>query len=153
MEPVLLRAVVVLVGLGVLVLAGRWWQRRDGRVTAPATGDDRARLRAEQLDDVGLDLDGASAGALLLGSPTCAPCTTVKRILTEVASQREGFRWTYADAADHLDIAAEHRVLRVPTLFLVDGDGRILARTSGVPAQQELSDVLDRGGDLAEDAA
>jgi thiol-disulfide isomerase/thioredoxin len=153
MDPVLLRALAVLGGLALLVLAGRWWQRRDGRVATSPVSDDRARLRAEQLAEVGLDLDGASAGALLLGSPTCAPCTTVKRILTEVASQREGFRWTYADAADHLDIAAEHRVLRVPTLFLVDGDGRILARTSGVPAQQELSDVLDRGGDLAEDAA
>jgi hypothetical protein len=152
MDPVLLRAVLVLAGLAVLTLAGRWWQRRDGRVTTAAV-DDRARLRAEQLADVGLDLHGASAGALLLGSPTCAPCTTVKRILTEVADQREGFRWSYADAADHLDIAEEHRVLRVPTLFLVDADGRILARTSGVPAQQELTDVLDRGGDLAEDAA
>ncbi len=147
MDPVVLRSVLVLVGLAVLVLAGRWWQRRDGRITATDARDDRVRLRADQLDDVGLDLDGASAGALLLGSPTCAPCTTVKRILTEVADQRDGFRWTYADAADHLDIAEEHRVLRVPTLFLLDAEGRILARTSGVPAQQELTDVLDRGGE------
>lgn len=158
-DPVLLRLLLVLAGLAVVVAAGAWWQRRDGRVqvTAPGTdedADDTAhRLSPAQLGDVGLDLRGAEAGAVLLGSPTCAPCTSVKRILGEVADQRDGFRWVYADAAEHLDLAREHRVLRVPTLFVVDPQGRILARTSGVPAQDDLTAVLDRGADLDEFAA
>jgi hypothetical protein len=52
------------------------------------------------------------------------------------------------DAADHLDLARTHHVLRVPTLFVLDRRGRILARTSGVPAERDLLRVLDREGDL-----
>lgn len=162
MDPLVLRLLLVIAGLAVVVAAGAWWQRRDGRlkVTAPAdaastadTADERHRLTDEQLHAVGLELTEATAGAVLLGSPTCAPCTVVKRILGEVADQRDGFRWVYADAADHLDLAREHRVLRVPTLFVVDGEGHILARTSGVPAQDDLTAVLDRGADLDDVAA
>jgi thiol-disulfide isomerase/thioredoxin len=150
MDPVLLRLLLVVASVAVVAAFGWWWQRRDGRVRAVA--DDQARLTDDQLADVALDLDGAEAGALLLGSTTCGSCTAVKRILGEVAEQRPGFRWVDVDAGDHLDLASAHRVLRVPTLFVVDPDGRILARTSGVPAQQELVEVLDRGGDL-DDAA
>lgn len=140
MDPVLLRAVSVAVGLVVLTLLGRWWQGRDGHVRL---AEDGARLASEHLDAVGLDLRGASAGAVLLGSPTCAPCLHAKRVLSELATERDGFRWTYADAADHLALAAEHGVMRVPTLFVVEPSGRILARTSGVPNADELRRVLD----------
>jgi hypothetical protein len=54
----------------------------------------------------------------------------------------------YADAADHLALADEHRVMRVPTLFMVAADGRIMARSSGVPRHDDLRRVLDAGGDL-----
>lgn len=151
MDPVLMRLLAVLAGLAVVAAAGWWWQRRDGRLreTGPTVDDDAARLSREQLAAVGLDLDGAEAGAVLLGSPTCAPCTTVKRILGEVADDRAGFRWVYADASEHLELTRDHKVLRVPTLFVVDVQGRILARTSGVPGQDELTAVLDRDTDLA----
>ena len=41
MDPVLLRLLLVLAGLAVVVAAGAWWQRRDGRVqvTAPPAPD------------------------------------------------------------------------------------------------------------------
>lgn len=155
-DPIVLRLLLVLVGLAVVVAAGAWWQRRDGRIVVTddaVDDDDAARLSDDQLRAVGLDLDDVTAGAVLLGSPTCAPCTTVKRILGEVADQRDDFRWVYADAADHLELTREHRVLRVPTLFVVDTGGRILARTSGIPAQDELTDVLDRGTGLDDVAA
>jgi thiol-disulfide isomerase/thioredoxin len=143
----ILRLLLVLAVVGAAAAVGWWWQRRDGRVRASAPGShhgfDRDQLRA-----VGLDPAGTEAVALLLGSPTCAPCETVKRILAEVAEARPGFRWRYADAADHLDLAERHHVMRVPTLFLLEPDGRILARTSGVPAARDLLRVLDRDGGL-----
>lgn len=140
MDPVLIRALAVALGVVVVVLVGRWWQGRDGRVRL---GGDGVALGRHHLDALGLDLRGASRGAVLLGSPTCTPCVQVKRMLTELASQREGFRWVYAEAADHLALTEEHRVMRVPTLFVVDAAGRVLARISGVPDAEELSRVLD----------
>ena len=140
MDPLLLRALAVATGLIVLTLLGRWWQRRDGRVRIADEGE---VLVADHLDALGLDLRGASAGAVLLGSPTCAPCVQVKRVLSDLEDERDGFRWVYADAADHLALTAEHRVLRVPTLFVLEPTGRILARTSGVPDGDELRRLLD----------
>jgi thiol-disulfide isomerase/thioredoxin len=151
MSPVVLRLLLVLGLVALVALAGWWWNRRDGRVRA--TDDDAPRVDAGHLDAVGLDLDGAAAGAVLLGSPTCAPCVTVERILGELAADRPGFRWVKVDAADHLELTEAHKVLRVPTLLVVDGDRRLLARTSGVPAHDDLAAVLDGDADLEGAAA
>lgn len=142
MDPILTRALVVIAIVALVLVAGWLVKRRDGAVRAAGTD---ARLHDEHLAAVGLDLTDAHAGAVLLGSPTCAPCDTVKDVLGDLAEEREGFRWVYADAAEHLHIAEEHRVLRVPTLFVVAPDGRILARTSGVPHHDDLRRVLDLG--------
>lgn len=144
MTDLLLRALLVLAVVAGASAIGWWVQRRDGRLREAAD----ARFDAAQLRAVGLDPHGADAVALLLGSPTCAPCATVQRILGEVAASRPRFRWVYADAADHLDIAESHRVMRVPTLFILAPDGRIVARTSGVPTIDDVVAVLDRDGSL-----
>lgn len=145
MSPVVVRLLIVAAVVAGAALAGWWWQRRDGRVTTEPAGDGRrAAFGPDQLDAVGLDPSGAEALGVLLSSPGCAPCRTVRGILGEVAADRESFRWVAVDAADHLRLAEEHHVMRVPTLFVLAPDGHILARTSGVPATRELVDVLDR---------
>lgn len=151
MEPLLLRALLVGVLVVMVVVLGRLWQRRDGRVKA-APQVDGPVLADGDLDALGLDLRGAGAAAVLFGSPTCAPCERVKQVLGELESERDGFRWVYADAAQHLDMTRAHRVMRVPTLLLVEPTGRVLARTSGVPRTDDLRRVLD-GGDPATLAA
>lgn len=141
---VLVRLGVVLVLIGVAAAFGWWWNRRSGSVREVRGGG----FGPEQLREVGLTREGVEAYALLLGSPTCAPCATVKRILGEVADERPDFAWVYADAGEHLALAKDHHVMRVPTLFVLDPQGRILARTSGVPGKRDLVRVLDREGDL-----
>lgn len=140
MEDVLVRLAVVVAILLVVGAAGWWWTRRSGTVRDDGDG----RFAAHELAAVGLNGSGPEVRALLLGSPTCAPCRSVKEVLAEVQAVRDGFRWVSVDAADHLPIAREHHVLRVPTLFVIGRDGRILARTSGVPATRELLRVVDR---------
>jgi thiol-disulfide isomerase/thioredoxin len=147
-DPILLRAVVVALVVVATLVVGRWWQRRDGAVRTNVDQADRVDPR--HLAAVGLDLDRVSAGAVLLGSPTCAPCETVKEMLGTLAAERSGFAWVYADAADHLELAGAHRVLRVPTLLVLGDDGAVVARASGVPRADELRRVLDEHGvDLA----
>lgn len=141
MTPLVLRLVLVLGLLASVALAGWWWNRRDGRVRR--VEDPTTRVSPAHLAAVGLDLDGATAGAILLGSPTCVPCVAVERVLAELAATRPGFRWVKVDAADHPELTEAHRVLRVPTLLAIDDEGRLLARTSGVPTASELAAVLD----------
>lgn len=145
MDPVLLRALAVATLFVAMLAAGRWWQRRDGRIRD--AGD--AALASDHLDALGLDLDDAHAGAILLGSDSCSPCESVKQVLGQLEAERRGFRWVYADAADHLELAEAHRVMRVPTLFVIERSGRIIARTSGVPRTDDLRRVLDAQGGLS----
>jgi glutaredoxin len=144
MEDVLARLLLVAAILAVVGVAGWWWRRRDGRIrTAETSGDAPLAFDEAQLAEVGLSIDGASAGALLLSSPTCGSCVQVQRILTEVADRRPDFAWVTVDAGEHLDLARRHHVLRVPTLFVLDRDGHLLARTSGIPARHELEQLLE----------
>ncbi|MDP8960852.1 MAG: thioredoxin family protein [Actinomycetota bacterium] len=159
LPPVLLRLLIVVAVVAAALAVGVWWRGRDGRMTQPARGGMRrrkspasakrvssrdGRFAEEQLAAVGLDGRAGEVRALLLGSPTCAPCRTVRRVLAEVSEARPHFRWVTVDAGDYLDIARDHHVLRVPTLFVIDHDGWILARTSGVPAERDLLKVVDR---------
>lgn len=139
-DPVLVRLVLVALGIALVAAVGWWWTRRDGRVR-DAGGD--VHVAADHLADVGLDVGGARAGAVLLGSPTCSSCAAVEQLLGDLAADRDDFRWVKVDAADHLDLAQAHRVLRVPTLLVVDADRRLLARTAGVPARDDLAALLD----------
>ncbi len=136
-----MRLLIVVAVVSLATVLGRWWSSRDGRVR---TDEGHARLEQRELESVGLNGDGAPVQALLLGSPTCAPCEQVKHILGEVERERPYFRWVEVDAGDHLDLTRAHRVMRVPTLFVLDTDGIILARTSGIPAVHDLVRIVDR---------
>lgn len=143
MEPLLLRVALVLVVVLLTTLAGRVWQRRDGRIAAtPDSGRDHR-------PGLGLELDHQGPQAVLFGSATCAPCDTVKGLLAEVESERDDFRWHYVDAGDRLDLADQHAVRRVPTLLVLDHRGEIVARTSGVPERTALAAALSHPMDPA----
>jgi thiol-disulfide isomerase/thioredoxin len=146
MDDILLRLVAVVALAVVVALAGRLWRARDGRVHASdehsPTG---ARAATLALAEVGIaaPLPSGTHAAVLLGSPTCAPCDTVKGLLTDLEGERDDFLWTSVDVDDHIDLVRDLRVMRVPTLLIVDDAGRIVARSSGVPRVQELRRVLD----------
>lgn len=145
MDPVLARLVAVLGVVVLATLAGRWFQSRDGRVTDAR--DDQPRLAPEHLRALGVEVSSGSTAAVLFGSPTCSPCDTVKGLLRELQDEQPAFRWSYVDAADHLELADAHRVRRVPTLLVLDGDGAVTSRTAGVPQRDELRRAV--GMDLA----
>lgn len=140
MDPLILRGVMVGGLVVVVVLFGLVWRRRDGQLRRV---DEHTRLDADHLDAVGLDLRDAHAGAVLLGSPTCAPCDAAKQILRDLAAEDDRFRWVYANASDHLALTQDLRVMRVPTVLVVDRERRLVARTSGVPRHQDLRRALD----------
>lgn len=134
MDPLLLRVALVALVMLLATLAGRVWQRRDGRVAVRTTTSGR-----DHRVGLGLAVDHDGPQAVLFGSSTCAPCDTVKGLLREVEEDHDGFRWEYVDAAERLDLADEHGVRRVPTLLVLDERGEIVARSSGVPQRDELA--------------
>jgi thioredoxin-like negative regulator of GroEL len=127
----------VLVLLVVLLLTGAaaaWYRSHQGRVTAVEGATfDRGRL-------------GAPVGATLLvefTAPGCVPCGQAREVLETVARDRPDVAVVLADVGDHLDLARAHGILRAPTTLLVDPEGRVCHRISGVPAGADVTALLD----------
>ena len=117
-------------------MAGRVARARDGRVVeVDGAVSDASRPALERIG-----ADGPVA--LLFGSPTCAPCDTVKGLLRELEAEDPSVRWAYVDASDALDLADELAVRRVPTLVALDGQGAVRGRVSGVPGRAELRQMV-----------
>jgi thiol-disulfide isomerase/thioredoxin len=140
-DPFLLRGALLLLALAGAVTAGLWHRRTFGRARAVATGHGRDvdRVSAVQL---GAPL-GDRATLLQISAPVCAPCRVTRRLLAEVAGQHPGVRHVELEADQHLDLVRRLRVLRTPTLLVLDPGGRVVARASGVPGRQQVAEALE----------
>ncbi|MGA8116714.1 MAG: thioredoxin family protein [Actinocatenispora sp.] len=81
---------------------------------------------------------GAPATLLQFSSAFCAPCRATRRICTEIAGLLDGVVHVEVDAESHLDAVRALGVLRTPTLFVLDGAGRVVQRASGLPTKAHL---------------
>ncbi len=133
MRPDLLALAVV---LAVTALFALWWRAREGRVR----NVDERFTRAE-LDAVGAPPDAWTL--LEISAPHCAPCVDARQVLDEVAAQRSDVVVRVADVDEQLELVRTHRVLRAPTVFVLEPLGAVRARVSGVPDVGELAAVLD----------
>jgi thiol-disulfide isomerase/thioredoxin len=137
---------VLIVGLAI----GMWWRGARGRlrpagdrnrIPIAVTADARDRVDPALLTALGVD-PGAAATLLQFSSAFCAPCRAVRRISTEVAAMLPGVRHVEVDADSHLDAVRALNVWRTPTLFVLDADGRIAKRATGVPSKPQLIAAL-----------
>jgi thiol-disulfide isomerase/thioredoxin len=145
---------IVLVAVLVLASAfGVWRKRTDGAVrmqTVPIAGVDEqdAQNALEQpdrtltADQLGRGL-GERATLLQFSSAFCQPCRVTRVVLADVASKVAGVEHIEIDAESHLDLVREIGILRTPTTLVLDRDGRITARASGVPRKDQVLAALD----------
>lgn len=129
-------ALVVLV-LGTAAL-GVWWSARQGAVRAPR--------------ETPAGIDWAGSGIALADRVTfvqfsaevCAACRSTSRVLGGLtgSSSDVGHRELLVD--DHLDLVRTLGVLRTPTVLVVDGGGREVARMSGVVSDTQARQALNR---------
>lgn len=137
------RAILVVV---LLVLASSaWWvrARRSGRVRsagASAPPVDADLLGA--LEAVGGRL-GARATFVQLSSEVCTPCRRTSAILTRLVAETPGVSHVELDAAQHPDLVRALRVLRTPTVLVLDRDGRERGRSSGGMTPVQALAALD----------
>ncbi|MDO9377289.1 MAG: thioredoxin family protein [Nocardioidaceae bacterium] len=147
-------AVVVLVAaLVVAVVAGALYSARNGRfarrtdTTEDPVSDDRPRLDASE---VGGAL-GEVATFVQLSSAFCAPCRATRRLLADVVTRRPGVVALEVDAESHLELVRRLDVLRTPTVLLLDADGVLITRSSGLPRRDDVERLLDAVGAPAAD--
>jgi len=100
-----------------------------------------------ELDDDRLDpallarlgVGEAKATILQFSSAFCAPCRAVRRVSTEVAEVLPGVQHVEVDAESHLDEVRALNIWRTLTLLLLDADGRVVKRATGVPSKPQLA--------------
>ncbi|TDO37776.1 thioredoxin family protein [Paractinoplanes brasiliensis] len=98
------------------------------------------RLDAALLDELGV---GESKATLLqFSSAFCAPCRAVRRVSEEVAGMIPGVQHVEVDAESHLEAVRALGIWRTPTLLVLDSDGRVAKRATGVPAKPHLIAAL-----------
>lgn len=108
-------------------------RRTDGHVSDVATG---ATLNTE------VEL-GQRATLVQFSSQMCAPCRPTREMLSGVAAERPGVTHVDLDVAENIDLVQNLDIRRTPTVLVVDGQGRVRHRITGVPKLDELNEALD----------
>jgi thiol-disulfide isomerase/thioredoxin len=133
----------IYVAVAALVLGtalGLVWRGRDGVLRA---GPQREDGEVERLgeSELGAEL-GEKATLVQFSTAFCAPCRATRRILTEVAGMVDGVAHVEIDAEAHLDLVRRLNVLRTPTVLVLDADGGIVRRGSGLPRKADIVAAL-----------
>jgi hypothetical protein len=134
MDSVGLLAVGAVLIVGIAV--GLWRRRTDGRLRA--TEHMPAAERIDPAVLAALGVGPAPVTLLQFSSAFCAPCRAVRRISTEVAGLIPGVQHVDVDAESHLDQVRALHIWRTPTLLVLDADGRVAKRATGVPSKPQL---------------
>jgi thiol-disulfide isomerase/thioredoxin len=117
----------------------------DGSVAIAGVGPVDARTGPERLDPgllAALGVGTAQATLLQFSSAFCAPCRAVRRVSSEVAAVVPGVQHVEVDAESHLEAVRALGIWRTPTLLVLDAQGRVVKRATGVPGKAQLIAVL-----------
>lgn len=131
-SPLILVALVLVVASAIGIV----WRRRNGKVTVVTESTDVLTPQ-----DLGQPL-GESATLVQFSSAFCQPCRATRRILEEVADMVPGVAHVELDAEANLELVRSLNVLRTPTVFVVDSEGRIRTRASGQPRKVDVIAAL-----------
>jgi hypothetical protein len=130
-------AAVLVAAVVVAGLVGWVWWRGDGRMQ-------RGSGEVVPPDRVGLAVDafGDAATLLLFGSQQDGRTDLVRERLAAVASDRPGVRIAEVDLTVRGDIAGPYAVTRTPTVLVLDGDRRLVARVRGAADEEVIRGAL-----------
>ena len=122
--------------LAATVVVGLLLRRRDGR--AVTVHGDRQVDPADLMRPL-----GDQATLVQFSTEFCARCPQVRRMLGTIAAERTGVVHAEVDLTSRSDLAARYKVLSTPTTLVVDPDGRIRSRFTGVPTRADVLTALD----------
>ncbi|MEQ4208163.1 thioredoxin family protein [Actinopolymorpha sp. B9G3] len=87
---------------------------------------------------------GERATLVQFSSAFCAPCRATRALLRDVAGKEEGVAYVEVDAESQLDLVRRLRIMRTPTVFVLDADGKVIVRASGQPRRPDVLAALLR---------
>src|SRR5215218_5802816 len=134
-------AAVLAVALVVTAAVAWWLRRRDGALRATGTREDAAM--SPVFERLGVRAADADLTVVQFSTAFCGPCRATKARLRQLQATRPRLAVIHVDAESHLEEVRELDVRRTPTLFYLDGDGRLVGRSSGAPRPEELTALVD----------
>ncbi len=134
-----LAAVLLVTAVIALVKArvdGRFRPRRPSQAADPQSRDDV--LTAEE---IGGPL-GQRMTFVQFSSSFCSPCRATRVLLADVVRSREGIAHVEVDAESNLDLVRRLNILRTPTVVVLDAEGGIIGRASGLPRREQVEATI-----------
>jgi thiol-disulfide isomerase/thioredoxin len=120
-------------------------RRRAGRFRPgpPATPEKAASAGTGALTeaDLGAGL-GRQATLVQFSTAFCAPCRPTRQILAQVADMVDGVTHVEIDAAARMDLVQRLRINSTPTVLVLDPDGAIVKRATGLPRKADVIAAL-----------
>lgn len=135
---VLFGAVVLALAVGVVL------RRRSGTVRTvdfPRVVREPENLTAQLLEAGLMDEATATSTAPLIlhfSATWCGPCAGVRTLVDQLSAQLPAVRHVEVDVTEHHELAAELRVLSLPTVLVYDGSMQQRFRVSGAPTATDL---------------
>ena len=126
----------------VATVLGVAMRRRAGQFR-PASPGTPAKRRAGALTeaDLGAGL-GRQATLVQFSTAFCAPCRPTRQILAQVADMVDGVTHVEIDAAARMDLVQRLRINSTPTVLVLDPDGAIVKRATGLPRKADVIAAL-----------
>ena len=91
--------------------------------------------------DLGAGL-GRQATLVQFSTAFCAPCRPTRQILAQVADMVDGVTHVEIDAAARMDLVQRLRINSTPTVLVLDRDGAIVKRATGLPRKADVIAAL-----------
>jgi thiol-disulfide isomerase/thioredoxin len=138
-----------LIALAAALLAatvvGLMLRRRAGRFRPgpPAAPEKTASAGTGALTEADLGaILGRQATLVQFSTAFCAPCRPTRQILAQVAGLVDGVTHVEIDAEDRLDLVRRLRINSTPTILVLDPDGAIVKRATGLPRKADVIAAL-----------
>lgn len=87
---------------------------------------------------------GERATLVQFSSAFCQPCRATRRVLAEVAGMVPGVSHVEIDAEAELDLVRQLRIVKTPTVLVLDADGQVVLRATGQPRKADVIAALGK---------
>ena len=125
----------------VATVLGVAMRRRAGQFRPPSPGTPAKPAGALTEADLGAGL-GRQATLVQFSTAFCAPCRPTRQILAQVADMVDGVTHVEIDAAARMDLVQRLRINSTPTVLVLDSDGAIVKRATGLPRKADVIAAL-----------
>ena len=130
--------VALLAAIALTVVVAWAFKVRNGRFS-----DRPADTAAQVLTsaDLGTEL-GERATLVQFSSAFCSPCRATRVLLNDIAAKVDGVVAVDIDAEEHLEMVRRFGIMRTPTVLVLDAEGVVSTRASGLPRREQVLAAL-----------